>query len=199
MTVRVSKPEFNLREKITELDYDRVPFQKMPVGGIVQVISVHKGDYFTTNSTSFVDITGLTASITPKFPTSKILVQCSMGAAGTTQTNLDHGNVIKTMRRIGAGDFSDDNKLNGSADGNRIRITYKGLGWAYNADHMPGGLGFVGLDDPKTTETVTYKLQVCCQDTSYAFHLNRPSGNGNTAAIYHGTSMTSFILMEVFQ
>ena len=48
MTVRVSKPEFNLREKITELDYDRVPFQKMPVGGIVQVISVHKGDYFTT-------------------------------------------------------------------------------------------------------------------------------------------------------
>ena len=37
MTVRVSKPEFNLREKITELDYDRVPIQKMPAGSVVQV------------------------------------------------------------------------------------------------------------------------------------------------------------------
>ena len=37
MTVRISKPEFNLREKITELDYGHVPYQKMPVGSVVQV------------------------------------------------------------------------------------------------------------------------------------------------------------------
>ena len=38
MTVRISKPEFNLREKLTELDYSRVPFQKMPAGSVVQTV-----------------------------------------------------------------------------------------------------------------------------------------------------------------
>ena len=38
MTVRITKPEFNLREKLTELDYDRVPFQKMPAGSVVQTV-----------------------------------------------------------------------------------------------------------------------------------------------------------------
>ena len=35
-------------------------------GGIVQVVSAFKGDRFTTSSTSFVDISGLTLTITPK-------------------------------------------------------------------------------------------------------------------------------------
>ena len=38
MTVRITKPEFNLREKLTELDYDRVPFQKMPAGSVVRTV-----------------------------------------------------------------------------------------------------------------------------------------------------------------
>ena len=37
MTVRVSKPEFNLREKLSELDYSQVPYEKMPAGSIIQV------------------------------------------------------------------------------------------------------------------------------------------------------------------
>ena len=38
MVVRITKPEFNLREKLTELDYGRVPFQKMPAGSLVQTV-----------------------------------------------------------------------------------------------------------------------------------------------------------------
>ena len=37
MTVRISKPEFNLREKLSELDYSRVPYEKMPAGSIIQI------------------------------------------------------------------------------------------------------------------------------------------------------------------
>ena len=122
-----------------------------------------------------------------------------MGAAGTTQSNNDHGNVIRTMRSIAGGTFSSDNKLNGLVEGNRIAITYKGSSMSYNADHMPGGFGFVGLDDPTTTSEVVYKLQVACQSTSYPFHLNRSAANGNTGNIYHSTSMSSLILMEVSQ
>ena len=199
MTVRITKPEFNLREKISELDYSRVPFQKMPAGSIIQVVSAYKGDSFSTSSTTFVDITGLSATITPRFSSSKILVQCCMGAAGVRQSNNDHGNAIRTMRSIAGGTFSSDNKLNGLVDGNRIGITYKGSAMSYNADHMPGGFGFVGLDDPATNSTVVYKLQVTCQSTSYPFYLNRSSANSDTANIYHSTSMSSLILMEVSQ
>ena len=38
MTVRITKPEFNLREKLTELDYSQVPLQKMPAGSVVQTV-----------------------------------------------------------------------------------------------------------------------------------------------------------------
>tara|TARA_B100001989_G_C24274183_1_gene333146 strand:- start:73 stop:603 length:531 start_codon:yes stop_codon:yes gene_type:complete len=37
MTVRVTKSEFNLREKLSELDYSRVPYEKMPAGSIIQI------------------------------------------------------------------------------------------------------------------------------------------------------------------
>ena len=37
MTIKVSKPSINLREKLSELDFDKVPFQKMPAGSVLQV------------------------------------------------------------------------------------------------------------------------------------------------------------------
>ena len=185
----------------SELRVDKIiPTGGVPTGGgggIIQVVSAYKGDSFSTSSTSFVDITGLSATITPKFSTSKILVQCCMGAAGVRQNNLDHGNAIRTLRSIGGASFSSDNKLNGLVEGSRIGITYKGAGISYNADHIPGGFGFVGLDDPATTSAVVYKIQVSAQNSGAPFSLNRAPANVNDAAIYHATSMTSLILMEV--
>ena len=119
-----------------------------------------------------------------------------MGAAGVRQNNLDHGNAIRTLRSIGGASFSSDNKLNGLVESNRIGITYKGAAISYNADHMPGGFGFVGLDDPATTSAVVYKVQVTCQASAQPFSLNRAPANVDTGAIYHSTSMSSLILME---
>ena len=185
----------------SELRVDKIlPVDGAPTnggGGIIQVVSAYVGSRFTTSSETFTDITGLSVTITPRFSSSKILVQCCMGAAGVRQSNLDHGNVIRTVRSIGGGSFSINNKLNGLVEGSRLGITYKGLGWSYNADHMPGGLGFVGLDDPATTSAVVYKVQVMCQSSSYAFSLNRAPANVNDGEIYHSTSMSSLILMEV--
>ena len=92
-----------------------------------------------------------------------------MGAAGVRQSNLDHGNGIRTMRSIGGASFSSDNKLNGLVEGSRLGITYKGAAISYNSDHMPGGFGFVGLDDPATTSAVVYKVQVMCQNSTQPF------------------------------
>ena len=38
MTVRISKPAFNLRDKLTQLDYRHVPYEKIPVGSVVQTV-----------------------------------------------------------------------------------------------------------------------------------------------------------------
>jgi len=62
MTVRITKPEFNLREKLTELDFDKVPFQKMPAGSIIQIkhaqlatqlLLTANGDILSTTFTPF--------------------------------------------------------------------------------------------------------------------------------------------------
>ena len=65
MTVRVSKPEFNLREKLTELDFDRVPIQKMPAGSIIQTKHLQTTTQATTtNATAYVSI-GLNLNVSP--------------------------------------------------------------------------------------------------------------------------------------
>ena len=169
-------------------------------GNIVQTVSKFKGNRFTTSSTSYVDITDLSLNITPKFANSEILVSYSLGAAGTNQNNLDHGNTIRVMRRVGASNsFSDVNQLNGSADGNRQRISMKGVGWAFNRDHMPGGVGMTGLDNPTYSvgDVLTYKIQVCAQSTSYIFVLNGNEENSNGSALYDGRSCSHFFLQEI--
>ena len=166
-------------------------------GGIIQVVSTFYGDRFTSSSQSFVDITNFNVTITPSSSSNKIYLMCCMGAAGTSQSNNDHGNGIRVLRSIGGGAYSEDNKLNGPSAGSRQRATYKGSAMSYNSDHLPGGFGFCGLDDPATTSAVTYKLQAWPQSSSYAFHLNRSPNNNDTSNIYHSAMMSSLTVMEV--
>ncbi len=46
MTVRISKPSFNLRDKISQLE-SRVPFERMPIGSVMLI-----GRRFTSNRTN---------------------------------------------------------------------------------------------------------------------------------------------------
>jgi len=57
-------------------------------GKVLQVVSVTKVDAFTTTSASFVDVTGLTVSITPSATSSKILI-LSTFQAGNSGNNTD--------------------------------------------------------------------------------------------------------------
>jgi hypothetical protein len=78
MTIKVSKPSINLREKLSELDFDKVPFQKMPAGSVLQVVSATDGTNLSTTAGS--PVVGHTVSITPIASTSKILVLASLAA-----------------------------------------------------------------------------------------------------------------------
>ena len=73
MTVRITKPEINFREKISELDFDKVPYDKMPYGSIIQV-TAGETEYRTATSSSTYQPTDMYATITPRFASSKIYI-----------------------------------------------------------------------------------------------------------------------------
>ena len=77
MTVRVSKPAFNLRSKLNELDYKILPFEKAPRGSIIQTVVNQK------MSTTQKERAGawaefdsdLRIDFTPYLPTSQLLLE----------------------------------------------------------------------------------------------------------------------------
>ena len=71
MTVNITKPDFNLREKLKELDYARLPYEKMPAGSVIQTKFVTRNsDLSTTTQGSYVSI--LDMEFTPLFANSLI-------------------------------------------------------------------------------------------------------------------------------
>ena len=87
-TAAIPSPTEGMMSSLNDTDaverYDGATWK--PVGGkVLQVVSVTKVDTFTTTSTSFVDVTGLTVSITPSSTLSTILVsyKVAIGPRGT--------------------------------------------------------------------------------------------------------------------
>ena len=155
---------------------------------LVQTVWTLKNARYAVNSGSWTDISGMSCSITPKFSSSRILVQISMGAAGTDQNNFDHGQAHRILRNGAECD------IRGESASSRLRVAMQGSGWCYNSDHHAGGVGIVGVDHPNTTSSVTYKLQVMCQ--SRQFVMNGCPNNSNSGAVYHVRSCSSIILTE---
>ena len=56
MTVRVEKQEFGLREKLNELEFDKLPYHKMPVGTILQVRQSQSSSNMTISSSSYTNL-----------------------------------------------------------------------------------------------------------------------------------------------
>ena len=151
---------------MSELRTNRiVPRDGLPSGssgGIIQVkqtvVSVHT---FNTTSTSKVDITGMSVSITPKFNTSKILISSHLSYGGN-----DYNFYCDLLRG--------STRLFIPASGNNpCTIALCGI---TNTTYQIFNSSFQFLDSPATTSAVTYKLQVAVQSGG-DFYLNRSRRN----------------------
>ena len=135
-----------------------------PVGGkILQVISTAKTDTTSTASASFVDITGMTLSITPAAATSKILVMVQTYVCGASSANQPI-NLLRDSTVIGVADVAADYTMpfRQASDGqNQYRF--------FN-------LNTTFLDSPSTTSATTYKLQ--WKTNSATIYLNRTVNEG---------------------
>ena len=155
-------------------------------GGIIQVKSATKTDTFTTQSTSLVDVPGLSVSITPTRSDSKILVMVSI-AMGQATANFSYGCLIRGSTRIFVGDTR----------GNRANMSLM----SYDASNS--GIcnlqSFTHMDAPATTSAVTYKMQVRCatSGTTTVNRSNSATDGGGGADSYDTNQASSITVMEV--
>jgi hypothetical protein len=152
-------------------------------GCILQVVSTTKTDTFVTTSTSFVDITGLSVSITPKFSTSKILVTYHTNASMEDDGYRAGLRLMRDSTAIFVGDSA----------GSRIQLSNH----LVEATGIQQQFGYSGqtLDSPATTSAVTYKVQAISLDSGRQVNINRSYGDANDAV--NGRTASSITVMEV--
>ena len=162
----------------SELRVDKIiPTDGVPTGGgggIIQVVffSLATGSTVTVNGTSLVDV--LTATITPKFNTSKILVQVTSAPKTNGQSaNFQFGAQIQR---------------------NSTTIMYDNEYLQMNNGYAPNAFtgAYTVLDSPASSSSLTYKFRV--KETVDGRELYFDSSTDNTGNYYNKHTMT---LMEI--
>ena len=148
MTVRANKPAFSIREKLKELDYGHVPYDKMPAGSVIQ-FKYYKSTNasISTSNTTFTDA-GLTASFYPKFANSMIKVEIK-----SRRFNLVSGDVMRVaVSRDNGNTYIGEDSQSSTRD-----IWYENEN-SSSTNQISYGLYFPWIDFPNTTEKIDYKI-----------------------------------------
>lgn len=114
-------------------------------GKILQVVSTTKTDAFSTTSTSFTDITGLSVSITPSSASNKILVLFTVQASHPNAGGDLNINLVRDSTSILVGTSGTLENVTG----------YTAQSAAYEIAMFNNSY----LDSPATTSALTYKMQ----------------------------------------
>jgi hypothetical protein len=155
-------------------------------GAVLQVVSTTKVDTFSiTSQDTFVDITGLTVSITPRDTSSRMVVIVHVGAfgnnAGTARTASFR--LVRDSTAIGIG----------TPEGARVGASFRDFIDA-DANHARNG-SFTHVDSPSTTSAITYKLQANNQGNT--LFINRNGSNDNNGFAWGTRCASSITVMEI--
>ena len=160
MPARVTKPAFNLRDKLTQLDYGHVPYEKMPAGSIIQYnYDTGIGSHFTTTSGSWTNL-NWSVSICPRFSNSLILVELS---AIAQQPNTVTGVSAVTIYRNNTTNIGDTSNAN---------MGLSAVGCFQETGYITTPQTFFVYDEPKTTANTSYNLwgRTTNGGTAYCIH-----------------------------
>jgi len=160
-----------------------------PVGGVKQVVQgVFTGTAsHQSNTPTFTQFTGLTATITPASTSNKILITSDVQVGGSN----GYRHFWKMMFDVAGGGYNDLPFIGDSA-GSRIRCIksfQESNGGAMNM------LSFAYLHSPSTTSALTYRWSACTESTSGYNFINRGyTDNDNNS---YGRGASSIVLYEV--
>ena len=159
-------------------------------GGLIQTVSTTKTNTFSTNSQSFVDVTGLSATITPTSSSNKILVIVNIGYGGH-QNLYGWGKLVRTTSGGSPVDI-----CIGNAASNRVRASLSfSMTNLDNQKYKQKHASCSFLDSPNTTTSTTYKVMVMTENGSRDVHINYSQNDGDAA--YSGRLASSITCMEV--
>lgn len=135
---------------------------------VLQVASVTKANTFSTSSTSFVDVTDLSVSITPSATSSKVLVIFNISMAGST-TNDIFANLVRGSTAIAQSSGATNNATFAGFTSSTAALN----SWCSSY-----------LDSPATTSATTYKFQLRAgSDTAYVNRRGADTSNGSVSTI----------------
>ena len=164
-----------------------IPKAALPTGSVLQVVQIYKTDVFsTTTNTGWVDITGLSVSITPTSASSKILVMATLTDCSTSAVSGDGMfQVLRNSTAIGNAESGGTNPVMGYV------ATFLAA-----TGNITDSVIFNFIDSPATASSTTYKVQ--CR-------LWSNSGSGLDGTLFVGrrnsngsfNSPSSITLMEI--
>ena len=173
---------------MSELRTNRiVPRDGLPSGssgGIIQIKSATKTDRQLSNSSAYVDVTGMSVSITPTRSDSKIFIMINVHVGGD-QASYHAFRVLRDSTVVTQGTHATGNRTNVSFGG-RIDQNYDNYMMSFNF-----------LDSPSTTSATTYKLQVsdAYDSSNRNIVINGTGDDANDTYTLCGTS--TITVMEV--
>ena len=153
-------------------------------GKVLQVAQVVKSDTFSTSSSSFTDLTGLSVSITPSSASNKILVLGSV-TGSCTGAGSAHIRYLRGSTAIGIGD----------ASSSRTRDSVGGIDNGATPADSALSSSFVFLDSPATTSSTTYKAQVHQGDGGGTLYINRTTQDNDDNN--NGRYASTITVMEI--
>ena len=153
-------------------------------GSILQVVSTTKTNIFTSTSVSYVDITGLTATITPSSSSNKILVRVDLngaiaGNAGGVILRRNGSNMVVGDTVSGINNNATFNIYNGGDDTNGQQL--------WSMSH---------LDSPASTSALTYSVAVSCVQGAGTFVINDQTSQARNIS-YAINGVSNITVMEV--
>ena len=119
---------------------------KRGAGAILQVVQTFKNDSFSTTSTSYVDITGFSVTITPSSTSNKILLLNFAGISTDGNSSLQYINLLRGSTAIAQPSVSTGFSSTATMFPQSISNM---ISWSYSF-----------LDSPSTTSSTTYKWQI---------------------------------------
>ena len=152
-------------------------------GRTLQVVQTVKTDTFTSNSTSYTDVTGMSVAITPSSSSNKVLVTASFNCAVDTDNRWSIYQLVRGSTPIFIGDTASSRSV-GSVGHVQESSTGVGNG-VFN-------LVIKFLDSPNTTSATTYKIQGKVQSGA-TFVINR---SDNDSDADYGLRTASSITVE---
>jgi len=172
----------------SELRVDKIiPVDGVPSGGgggIIQIKTALKTDAFSTSSTSFTDITGLSVTLTPKFSTSKFFISFDVHVGHNTATQ----HTVQLVRQVSGSDtiinplaYNQGTSINYGTPTNDTSV----LGWERR--HVT----YECMDSPGTASAVNYRLRTYIYSSSFIQYINRCHNSSNN------TGSSTLTVMEV--